>query len=126
MQLRKFLVRTAVVAQCVLICVPTAFAATEGLRAFWRGSWVNYVEVGNDAVIEGDIIIGNKDAVRAFTDSVLRGQLQTQETSKALSISSNARLWPRGASGLAGETGCRPIPRTPHPPTVFGSLRSDR
>lgn len=100
MQLRKFLVRTAVVAQCVLICVPTAFAATEGLRAFWRGSWVNYVEVGNDAVIEGDIIIGNKDAVRAFTDSVLRGQLQTQETSKALSISSNARLWPRGASGL--------------------------
>ncbi len=97
---RKRLVAVAALVHCAMLWLPSASAATEGLRAFWRGNWVNYVEVGDNAVIEGDIVIGQKDAVREFTNAVLRGQTQMLDTSKALTISSNARLWPRGPSGL--------------------------
>jgi hypothetical protein len=71
---------------------PLAFA-TETHRTFWRGQWVNYVEVGDYAVTEGDIIIGKKEDVRAWRDAVERGQLQTELTRKALTTGDSNKLW---------------------------------
>ena len=45
----------------------TTTTAADVLRTLWRGQWVNYTERGDHAVVEGDIIIGGKDQIRAVT-----------------------------------------------------------
>ena len=35
------------------IVIPSTSQATEVLRTMWRGQWVNYVERGDYAVVEG-------------------------------------------------------------------------
>lgn len=73
---------------------------TEILRTLWHGQWVEYVEQGEFAVTDGDIIIGPKDAVRAWSQALERGAQQTVATRKALSIDTVNRLWLRAASGV--------------------------
>jgi Astacin (Peptidase family M12A) len=77
-----------------------AFAA-EKFRTFWRGQWVDYVEIGDYAITEGDIIIGQKDDVREWARAVERGQMQVEATRKALALDSAARVWNvRDATGV--------------------------
>ena len=87
--------------------LPAATQATEVLRTMWRGQWVNYVERGDYAVIEGDIIIGGKERVRAATvamETALADPAQrvAQSTNglKALTVDSDFGLWTRAASGV--------------------------
>ncbi len=74
--------------------------ATERFRTLWHGQWVDYVEQGEFAVADGDIIIGPKDAVREWRIAVERGQHQMEATRKALSIDNAFRLWPMAGSGV--------------------------
>lgn len=67
--------------------------ATEKFRTFWRGQWVDYIEVGDHAITEGDIIIGQKDQVREWARAVERGQQQIEATRKALAIDAATRVW---------------------------------
>jgi hypothetical protein len=84
----------------ILLAFQPSFA-TEQFRTLWRGQWVNYVEVGDYAITEGDIIMGKKDEVRAWREAVERGQLQTELTRKALAIGNENRLWNvKDASGV--------------------------
>jgi len=98
--------RLIVTAVATLLAAATAFnavAANERFRTFWRGQWVDYVEVGDLAITEGDIIIGNKDEVREWRQAVERGALQMAQsaaTQKALTIDRASRLWERGPGGL--------------------------
>lgn len=91
------------VGMCIVVSLmfgaPLA-TATEVFRTLWRGQWVDYVEEGDFAVTEGDIIIGPKAQVREWRLAVERGQQQMAQASKALTIDTPARLWQRGASGL--------------------------
>lgn len=87
----------------VLIAAPLADALAQGgerFRTFWRGQWVDYVEVGDYAITEGDIIIGHKDEVRAWREAVERGQAQMAETLKGLAIDSATRLWSVRGAGV--------------------------
>ena len=77
-----------------------AHAETERFRTLWRGQWVDYIEEGDFAVTEGDIIIGPKAQVREWRLAVERGQQQMNEARKALTIDTPAQLWLRGSSGL--------------------------
>ncbi|MGL5001779.1 MAG: M12 family metallopeptidase, partial [Casimicrobium sp.] len=77
----------------IAIAVCSSSFATEKFRTFWRGQWVDYVEVGDLAITEGDIIIGQKDQVREWARAVARGQMQMEATRKALAIDSSARVW---------------------------------
>ncbi|MFN3629096.1 MAG: M12 family metallopeptidase [Casimicrobiaceae bacterium] len=86
-----------------LIATPVADALAQGgerFRTFWRGQWVDYVEVGDYAITEGDIIIGHKDEVRAWREAVERGQAQMADTLKGLSIDSATRLWNMRVGGV--------------------------
>ncbi len=74
--------------------------ATEVFRRLWHGQWVDYVEQGDVAVTDGDIIMGPAIAVREWRLAVERGQHQIAETRKALTIDNVGKLWQRGASGL--------------------------
>jgi len=74
--------------------------SNERFRTLWHGQWIDYVEVGDFAIADGDIIIGPKDAVREWRLAVERGQLQTEATRKALTIDNAGRLWQRAASGV--------------------------
>ena len=89
-----------VIATAIFCGVAPSANAAEILRTLWRGHWVNYVEVGDDAVTEGDIIIGQKDAVREWTKALERGAVQTLASQKALSVDTSDELWKRGPSGL--------------------------
>ena len=65
------------------------------------GQWVDYIEVGEFAVTDGDIIIGPKDAVREWRIAVERGQQQmeaTRKAGKALTLGNANELWLRAAS----------------------------
>ncbi|MCX8099440.1 MAG: M12 family metallopeptidase [Casimicrobiaceae bacterium] len=73
----------------------TAAQASERFRTFWRGQIVEYVEIGDYAVTEGDIILGHKDEVRAWREAFERGQAQMAETMKGLSLGYDNRLWLR-------------------------------
>ena len=88
---------------CLLIVLgvssPNAYA-TEIFRTLWHGQWVAYVEQGDYAVTEGDIIIGPKAAVREWSRALERGAGHTAESRKALMIDSADSLWLRGASGM--------------------------
>ena len=89
------------------IVLPATSNSTEVLRTLWRGQWVNYVERGEYAIVEGDIIIGGKDRVRAATraieaslaDPAQRANISVENV-KALTIDSDAELWTRAASGV--------------------------
>lgn len=77
--------------------------ATERFRTLWHGQWVDYIEVGEFAVTDGDIIIGPKDAVREWRIAVERGQQQmeaTRKAGKALTLGNANELWLRAASGV--------------------------
>lgn len=75
--------------------------AQEAQRTFWRGQWVNYVEVDGYAITEGDIIIGKIDEVREWTRAIERGQMQIATARKALTTGNQARLWNlRDAAGV--------------------------
>ena len=78
---------------------PTASAA-EVFRTLWHGQWVDYVEQGDMAVTDGDIIMGPAAAVREWRIAVERGQHQIEATRKALSIDNAGKLWQRGVSGV--------------------------
>lgn len=85
--------------------LPAAAHATEVLRTMWRGQWVNYVERGDYAVIEGDIIIGGKDRIRAATLEIERALASDPRATqagaaKALTVDSEFGLWTRAASGV--------------------------
>ena len=74
----------------------------ERLSAYWHGQWVDYVEVGDHAVTQGDIIIGQKDAVRKATQTMQVALANRMlERAKALTIDSSLGLWPKLASGVA-------------------------
>ncbi len=77
----------------IAIAICSSVLATEKFRTFWRGQWVDYVEVGDYAITEGDIIIGQKDQVREWARAVERGQMQVEAARKALAIDSAARVW---------------------------------
>ena len=80
----------------------TAAQSTEVLRTLWRGQWVNYVERGDYALVEGDIIIGGKDRVRAATLALESSQADPSPNhAKALIVDSDFGLWTRAASGVA-------------------------
>ena len=83
----------------LLVSAPAA-AATEVFRTLWHGQWVDYVEQGDVAVTDGDIIMGSAAAVRAWRMAVERGQQQMAETAKALTIDNAGKLWLRAASGV--------------------------
>ena len=87
------------------IVIPSTSQANEVLRTMWRGQWVNYVERGDYAVVEGDIIIGGKDRVRAATLELERalvdgGTAMEKSSTKALTVDSDFGLWTRAASGI--------------------------
>ncbi len=88
--------------------LPTGVAtADELLQAHWRGRWVNYVERAGYAVVEGDIIIGSAERVKADT-LALRQRLANAggvtvpvtESIKALTVDSDLGLWRKAASGI--------------------------
>ncbi len=83
----------------LFISMPAA-AATEVFRTLWHGQWVDYVEQGDVAITDGDIIMGPAAAVREWRIAVERGQHQIAETAKALTIDNAGKLWQRGASGV--------------------------
>ena len=83
-----------------LLAAMQAGAATERFRTLWHGQWVDYIEEGDFAVTEGDIIIGPKAQVREWRLAVERGQEQMREARKALTIDAPTKLWLRTASGL--------------------------
>ena len=83
-----------------LLAAMQAGAETERFRTLWHGQWVDYVEEGDFAVTDGDIIIGPKADVREWRLAVERGQEQMREARKALTIDAPTKLWVRAASGL--------------------------
>lgn len=90
----------AVLIITLLFGVTPASAETERFRTLWRGHWVDYIEEGDFAVTEGDIIIGPKAQVREWRLAVDRGQQQMAEARKALTIDAPTGLWLRGSSGV--------------------------
>lgn len=83
--------------------VPAVAQTRERFRTLWQGQWVDYVEDGEFAVTDGDIIIGHKDAVRELRLAIERGQQQVRasiDAAKALTIDNAGRLWLRAASGV--------------------------
>ena len=94
----------SLIASCLiaasLLTATMVNAETERFRTLWRGQWVDYIEEGDFAVTEGDIIIGPKAQVREWTIAVERGQQQMNEARKALTIDAATELWLRGSSGL--------------------------
>lgn len=92
------LLATMIVAVSAVTALPVL--AGERFRTLWHGQWVDYVEVGDFAITDGDIIIGPKDAVREWRLAVDRGQQQMEATRKALTIDNAGRLWLRVASGV--------------------------
>lgn len=95
----------AAVLGAVLLCVAAEAGAQtrERLQTFWRGQWVDYVEDGDFAVTDGDIIIGDKRAVREWRLIAERALVQVGSptaVSKALTLDNAGRLWQRAASGI--------------------------
>ena len=82
-----------------LLAAMHAGAETERFRTLWHGQWVDYVEEGDFAITEGDIIIGPKAEVREWRRAVERGQEQMLEARKALTIDAPTKLWLRAATG---------------------------
>ncbi len=101
MNFQSFAAYTSLIAAAGTLCVAVPDAnAADSQHAFWRGQWVSYVELGDDAVVEGDIIIGKKDAVRELARAQRLGATQTAAHAKALSIDGASQFWLRAPSGL--------------------------
>ena len=74
---------------------------SERFSTLRRGQWVDYVEIGDHAVTQGDIIIGHKDAVRkARVAAELALTSPVVDSAKALTVDSDLGLWKRGASSV--------------------------
>lgn len=87
----------------VLLCAAMGAGAQtrERLQTFWRGQWVDYVEEGDVAVTDGDIIIGDKHAVREWRQIAERAlAIGPTGSLKALTLDNAGRLWLRAASGV--------------------------
>ncbi len=90
-----------IVVACIGLTLACQAVATEKFRTFWRGQWVDYIEVGDYAVTEGDIVIGEKNAVRDWARAVERGIAQTKLSQKGLALDNAARIWNvRDAAGV--------------------------
>ena len=99
--------RASFAASIMLAVMVSTFAsaatAGERLRTMWRGQWVDYVELGDLAVTEGDIIIGSKDAARQWAQAgehSVELEAVSQSSQKALTVDSATRLWLRAASDV--------------------------
>ena len=83
------------------VVLPATCVATEVLRTMWRGQWVNYVELGEYAIVDGDIIIGGKDRIRAATRALEVALADSGHSqAKALIVDSDLGLWTRAVSGM--------------------------
>ncbi len=106
MSFRLSSLRALALSSCVLLFGAAAVAETpkpnnEVFRTLWRGQWVNYVEQGDYAVTQGDIVIGQKDAVRrARLAAELALTSPETEQAKALTVDSDLGLWKLAASGI--------------------------
>ena len=101
---------TAMLVGAVLLCAAMGAGAQtrERLQTFWRGQWVDYVEEGDVAVTDGDIIIGDKHAVREWRQIAERAlAIGPTGSLKALTLDNAGRLWLRAASGEPGRAGRR-------------------
>ena len=102
--MKRLLVAAALIATILPAGVATA---DELLQAHWRGRWVNYVERAGYAVIEGDIIIGSAERVKADTAALRQRLASTRgadvvaaDAIKALTIDSDLGLWRKAPSGV--------------------------
>ncbi len=100
MQHRLSSLLVSILLSSAMLNTTPASAETERFRTLWQGQWVDYVEEGDFAVTDGDIIMGPKAQVRAWRLAVERGQQQMEEARKALTIDAPTRLWQRASSGL--------------------------
>ena len=96
----RFLSLAGLCCVTLLSLVAPSAAAVEVFRTLWHGQWVDYVEQGDVAITDGDIIMGPVTAVREWRMAVERGQHQIEATRKALTIDTAGRLWQRGSSGV--------------------------
>lgn len=81
--------------------VATESLAAERFRTLWHGQWIDYVEVDDFAVADGDIIIAPVEVARQWRLAAERGPAaQAEAASKALTIDNAGRLWLRAASGV--------------------------
>ncbi len=102
--------RALLFSTCVAIFAVSAWGeaaapGAERLRTLWRGQWVDYVERGDDAITQGDIIIAHKEAARrwrvaAETALTTPGASNSVGGSKALTVDSDLGLWKPAASGV--------------------------
>jgi len=100
-------VRALLIAGCALLFGAsvggeTPASGNEVFSTLWRGQWVDYVEQGDYAITQGDIIIAHKDAARRWrvaTEVALTSR--NADNVKALTVDSDFGLWKRAASGLA-------------------------
>ena len=106
MPFRPTSIRSLIISLCVLLFSATVSAeaspsGNEVFRTLWRGQWVDYVEHGDYAITQGDIIIAHKEAVRrtrvAAEMALTNGNI---DNVKALTIDSDFSLWKRAASGI--------------------------
>ena len=101
---RALLLFAGVVSLATSAWSQVAAPSGERLRTLWRGQWVDYVELGDDAITQGDIIIAHKEAARRWRDAA-NTTLPTPAAAdalggrKALAIDSDLGLWARSASG---------------------------
>lgn len=98
--IKKYLAASMILAILTATLVSVAEAA-ERLRTIWRGQWINYVELGDYAIAEGDIIIGSKEDARQWAQAGEHGLERVNGGQKALTIDDAALRWTRGASGVA-------------------------
>ena len=97
-----FLLRSA--ATCAVLLMPHALLAAddggqtrERFRILWHGQTIDYVEEGDYAITEGDIILGPKAALRRAHEAAESGGVDGH---KALTLDASWRLWQRAPSGL--------------------------
>ena len=110
MLLTRTSIRALLLSASVLLFAVSAWGeapapANERLRTLWRGQWVDYVEQGDYAITQGDIIMAHKEAARrwrvaAEMSLTMPGAATLIATGKALTIDSDLGLWKPAASGV--------------------------
>ncbi len=104
---RSSTVRALLFTGIALVLVAAARAevpvpGNEVFRTLWRGQWVDYVEQGDYAITQGDIIIAHKEAARrARVAAEVALTARNADSIKALTVDSDFGLWKRAASGVA-------------------------
>ena len=107
MSFRPSSLRALLFSGCAFLFGATAWCeapvpSAEVFRTLWRGQWVNFVEQGDYAITQGDIIIGQKHAVRGARIAAERAlTTRGSDSAKALTVDSDLGLWTRAASGIA-------------------------